>query len=237
MEGTILYYLKGFGTPFLLLPAFWLFIVAKRDKFWLPLYQTALGGLAFFFFSFSLNINWNVPTLPWIFPVLVAFGYLFLFMFYVVFWFGAITVYDVKWPWEREKYFDYVTKTVYKYYIPQLAVLGITFVLLFWCVGKSALGQLSQVPVLMVGLMAVTALITYAVDRNRAADIRRHFVMKRLEGRKLEKRVTLIIAGTLLVLGTASEWPRGMWLAWLVHVFFIVVWLLIHFRYWRSVYD
>jgi hypothetical protein len=236
VEGTILSYLKGFGTPFLLLPAVWSFIVAKRDAFWLPLYQTAVGGLSFFFFSLSLNIHWNVPTEPWIFPVLVAFAYFCLLAFYSLFLFGGITVYDAKWPWGREKFFDYVNKTIYKYILPQQAVLGLTFVLLLWCAGKTGLQQLNRVSILMIGLLALTALVTYALDRNRAADIRRHFVMERLAGRKFKKGTTLFIAGTMLVLGTIFEWPRGMWLAWLAHAFFIVVWLLIHFRYWRSVY-
>ena len=237
MEGTILHYLKGFGTPFLLLPAFWLIVGAKRDKLWLPLYTTAIGGLAVFFFSLSLNIEWSVPTAPWILLPLIAFAYLFLFMFYASFCCGGLYLYEIEWPWEREKYFDYVTKTVYKYYIPQLAVVGITFVLLFWCVGRSAPQLFSYVSILAVGLMATTALVTYALDRNRAEDIRRHFARKNLAGRKLEKRTTLIIAGVLLVLGTVFEIPRGLWLAWLAHVSFIAVWLLIHFRYWRSVYE
>lgn len=226
----------GFGTPLLLLAAFWLILLAKRDKYWLPLYQTALGGLAFFLFSFSLNINLNAIPLTSKSPQLVAWAYFCVLDFYLIFLLGAITIYEAKWPWEREKYFDYVTKTIYKYLIPQLGVLGISFVLLLWSAGKSRLQRVNQISVLMVGLLAVTALITYAVDRNRAADIRSYFVMKRLKGRKLDKRITLLIAGTLFALGTAFEWPRGMWLTWLVHVFFIIVLLLIHFRYWRSVY-
>lgn len=226
----------GFGTPFLLLPAFWLFLLAKRNKLRLPLYQTAVGGLAFFLFSLSLNINWNAVPLVSRFPQLVAFAYLCLLDFYIIFLFGAITIYEAKWPWEREKYFDYGTKTIYKYLIPQLGALGISSVLLLWSAVKSGLHRVGQISVLMVGLIAVTTLITYGVDRNRAADIRSYFVMKRLKGRKIDKRITLLIAGTLFALGTAFEWARGMWLTWLVHVFFIIVLLLIHFRYWRSVY-
>lgn len=236
MEGTILSYLKGFGTPFLLLPAFWLVIVAKRDKLWLPLYPVALGGFTFFFFSLSLNYVWERLALPWILTVFVAFAYLCLFIFYMSIWFGSYILYDPKWFKDREVYFDYVTKTFHKYNIPQCLIVGVAFIPLSWCVFSFTPERFSQVGILIVALMAATGLLTYAVDRNRAEDIRRHFVMKRLAGRKLKKGTTLLIAGTLLVLGTVFELPRGMWLAWLAHVFFIVVWLLIHFRYWRSVY-
>lgn len=219
-----------------MLPAFWLIIVAKRDKLWLPLYQTAFGGLAFFLFSLFLNIGWNDLALPWITLELIAFGCTCLFVFYVTFWFGSYSIYDAKWPWDQEVFFDYVTKTVYKYLIPQLLVVGVAFLLLSWFAIISAPERFPQAGIFTVGLMAATGLLTYALDRNRAEDIRRHFVMKKLAGRKLKKGTTLLIAGTLLVLGTVFEIPRGFWLAWLVHVFFIVVWLLIHFRYWRSVY-
>jgi hypothetical protein len=240
VEGTILYYLKGFGTPFLLLPALWLVIVAKRDKLWQPLYPVALGGFAFFFFSLSLNSVWEERALPLVLSVLVGFAYFCLYIFYISIWFGSYTMYDPKWFQGGfrigEVYFDYVARTFHKYNIPQCLIVGVALAPIAWCVFSPAPQRFSQVGIIVVGLMAATGLLTYASDRNRAEDIRRHFVMKKLAGRKLKKRTTLLIAGTLLVLGTLFEIPRGFWLAWLVHVFFIVAWLLIHFRYWRSVY-